>query len=263
MSKTHYLSRTLVIGALLITVQPASWAQEPQVDADGFKNPLQRLEFSNNPYQHEFERATLEALHISDPLEQWNRRVYHFNYRFDQFVFLPVVKGYTKVTPHFVRTAVSNVFSNLGEIPTLGNSLLQLKGQRAMETTARILFNTILGVGGLWDPATKMGLKKNNEDFGQTLGYYGVPHGPYLMLPFLGPSNVRDTSGAVADFALDKSVNWLNMAKESQRNPEIFGLQIVDQRYITELRYGQLNSPFEYEKIRYAYTKARELKIAE
>ena len=132
-----------------------------------------------------------------------------------------------------------------------------------METTARILFNTILGVGGLWDPATKMGLKKNNEDFGQTLGYYGVPHGPYLMLPFLGPSNVRDTSGAVADFTLDKSVNWLNMAKESQRNPEIFGLQIVDQRYITELRYGQLNSPFEYEKIRYAYTKSRDLKIAE
>lgn len=263
MSKPHYLSRTLVIGALLITVQPASWAQEPQVDADGFKNPLQRLEFSNNPYQHEFERATLEALHISDPLEQWNRRVYHFNYRFDQWVFLPVVKGYTKITPHFVRKGVSSFFSNLGEIPTLANSLLQLKGHRAMETTARILFNTILGVGGLWDLASKMGLKKNNEDFGQTLGHYGVPHGPYLMLPFLGPSNVRDTSGAVADFTLDKSVNWLNMAKESQRNPEIFGLQIVDQRYITELRYGQLNSPFEYEKIRYAYTKSRELKIAE
>lgn len=263
MTKTHNLGRALVIGTLLMAVQSASWAQEPAVDADGFKNPLQRLEFSTNPDQHEFERATLEALHISDPLEQWNRRVYHFNYRFDQFVFLPVVKGYTKVTPHFLRTGVSNVFSNLGEIPTLANSVLQFKGQRAMETTARILFNTILGVGGLWDPATKMGLKKNHEDFGQTLGYYGVPHGPYLMLPFLGPSNARDTTGAVADFALDKSVNWLNMAKESQRNPEIFGLQIVDQRYITELRYGQLNSPFEYEKIRYAYTKSRELKIAE
>ena len=263
MSKTHNLGRALVISTLLMAIQPASWAQEPTVDADGFKNPLQRLEFSNNPNQHEFERATLEALHISDPLEQWNRRVYHFNYRFDQWVFLPVVKGYTKITPHFVRKGVSSFFSNLGEIPTLANSLLQLKGHRAMETTARILFNTILGVGGLWDPASKMGLKKNNEDFGQTLGHYGVPHGPYLMLPFLGPSNARDTTGAVADFGLDKSVNWLNMAKESQRNPEIFGLQIVDQRYITELRYGQLNSPFEYEKIRYAYTKSRELKIAE
>lgn len=188
--------------------------------------------------------------------------MYHFNYRFDQWVFLPVVKGYTKVTPSFARKGVSNFFSNLGEIPTLANSILQLKGQRAMETTARILFNTILGVGGLWDPATKMGLKKNNEDFGQTLGYYGVPNGPYLMLPFLGPSNVRDTTGLVADFSLETSVNWLNMGEESRRNPEIYGLEIIDQRYITELRYGQLNSPFEYEKIRYAYTKSRDLKIA-
>ncbi len=263
MTKIQSLHRALVIATVLFAVQPTSWAQEVVTDADGFKNPLQRLEFNTNPNQHEFERATLKALHISDPLEQWNRRVYHFNYRFDQWVFLPLVKGYTKVTPHFLREGVSHFFSNLREIPTLANSILQLKGHRAMETTSRILFNTIFGIGGLWDPASKMGLQKNNEDFGQTLGYYGVPHGPYLMLPFLGPSNARDTTGAVADFALDKSINWLNMAKESQRNPEIFGLQIVDQRYITKLRYGQLNSPFEYEKIRYAYTKSRELKIAE
>lgn len=250
-----------LLSLLLLVACHSSWADT--VDADGFKNPLQRLEFNPDAGQHEFERASLEALHISDPFEQWNRRVYHFNYRFDQWVFLPTVNAYTKVTPHFVRTGVSNFFSNLGEIPTLANSLLQLKGHRAMETTARILFNTILGVGGLWDPATKMGLQKNTEDFGQTLGYYRVPHGPYLMLPFLGPSNVRDTGGLVADFSLERSVNWLNMGQESQRNPEIYGLQIIDQRYITQLRYGQLNSPFEYEKIRYAYTKSRELKIAE
>ncbi|NLY14060.1 MAG: VacJ family lipoprotein [Gammaproteobacteria bacterium] len=261
MTRTQAL-RPYWLPALLFLGLSHTYAAE-KIDADGFKNPLQNLEFSTDPGQHEFERATLEALNISDPLEAWNRNVYHFNYRFDQWVFLPVVKGYSTVTPHFVRTGVSNFFSNLGEIPTLANSILQLKGQRAMETTARILFNTIFGVAGLWDPATKMGLAKNHEDFGQTLGYYGVPHGPYLMLPFLGPSNLRDTSGIVADFSLDSSVNWLNMAKESQRNPEIFALKIIDQRYITELRYGQLNTPFEYEKIRYAYTKARELKIAE
>ena len=250
-----------LFGLLALILSHVSWADE--VDADGFKSPLNRLQFELNSGLHEFERATLEALNVSDPLEQWNRRVYHFNYRFDQWIFLPTVKGYTMITPKFARTGVSNFFSNLGEIPTLANSLLQLKGQHAMETTARILFNTILGIGGLWDPATKMGLKKNTEDFGQTLGYYGVPHGPYLMLPFLGPSNVRDTGGLVADFSLEKSVNWLNMGDEGKRSPEIYALQIVDQRYITQLRYGQLNSPFEYEKIRYAYTKARELKIAE
>ena len=261
MINTRLSSYCCAVSLSLLAFSQQSWAEK--VDADGFKNPLQHLNFNANQGQHEFERATLDALHISDPLEQWNRRVYHFNYRFDQWVFLPVVKGYTKVTPHFARKGVSNFFSNLGEIPTLANSLLQLKGHRAMETTARILFNTILGVGGLWDPASKMGLNKSNEDFGQTLGYYGVPNGPYLMLPFLGPSNARDTGGLVADFSLENTVDWLNMAKESKRSPEIYGLEIIDQRYITELRYGQLNSPFEYEKIRYAYTKSRELKITE
>lgn len=261
MNNTRPLKHYCLASLLLMPLVNCSLAA--QVDADGFKNPLQTLEF--NPYlgQHEFERATLEALHISDPLEQWNRRVYHFNYRFDQWVFLPIVDGYTKVTPHFVRKGVSNFFSNLGEIPTLFNSLLQLKGHRAMETTARILFNTTFGLAGVWDPATKMGLNKNSEDFGQTLGYYGVPNGPYLMLPLLGPSNARDTGGLVVDYSLDMSVNWLNVAKESERHPEIFALKIIDQRYTTKLRYGQLNSPFEYEKIRYVYTKARELKIAE
>lgn len=261
MSKTGLLHQLGATSLLFLALTQYSYAVE--VDADGFKNPLQHLEFNTHQDQHEFERATLEALHINDPFEQWNRRVYHFNYRFDQWVFLPVVKGYTKVTPHFVRAGVSSFFSNLGEIQTLANSLLQLKGHRAMETTARILFNTIFGIGGLWDPATKMGLEKNNEDFGQTLGHYGVTPGPYVMLPFLGPSNMRDTGGLVADFSLDSYVDWMNMASESKRNPEIYGLKIVDQRYITELRYGQLNSPFEYEKIRYAYTKSRELKIAE
>ena len=261
MTKTRLVRQIGSVSLLLMALNQYSYAEK--IDADGFKNPLQHLEFNEHQGQHEFERATLEALHISDPFEQWNRRVYHFNYRFDQWVFLPVVKGYTKVTPHFVRTGVSSFFSNLGEIPTLANSLLQLKGHRAMETTARILFNTIFGIGGLWDPATKMGLKKNTEDFGQTLGYYGVAPGPYMMLPFLGPTNIRDTGGLVADFSLENSVNWLHMTSESRRSPEIFGLKIVDQRYITKLRYGQLNSPFEYEKIRYAYTKARELKIAE
>lgn len=261
MTKTSSLRYYWAASLLLLLLTNKSYAE--QTDTDGFKNPLQSLEFNPHLGQHEFERATLEALHISDPLEQWNRRVYHFNYRFDQWVFLPIVNGYTKVTPHFVRTGVSNFFSNLGEIPTLINSALQLKGQRSMETTARILFNTTFGLAGVWDPATKMGLTKNNEDFGQTLGYYGVPHGPYLMLPLLGPSNARDTGGIVVDYTLDFSVNFLNVAKESERHPEIFALKIVDQRYITKLRYGQLNSPFEYEKIRYAYTKARELKIAE
>ncbi|MGG2399820.1 VacJ family lipoprotein [Pseudomonas sp. SH1-B] len=234
-----------------------------EVDADGFTNPLQNLKFNPGLDQQEFERASSDALQVYDPLESWNRRVYHFNYRFDQWVFLPVVNGYRYVTPDLVETGVHNFFSNLGEIPTLANSLLQLKGQRAMNSTARLLFNTILGIGGIWDPATHMGLPKQSEDFGQTLGYYGVPAGPYLMLPVLGPSNLRDTGGLVADYGLENAVNYLDVADASRDNPAITALRAVDTRANTSFRYGQLNSPFEYEKLRYFYHESRKLKIAD
>ncbi|MFG0583929.1 VacJ family lipoprotein [Pseudomonas sp. zjy_9] len=250
---------TLIIALLLASAH--AWAGE--VDADGFTNPLQDLKFNPGLDQQEFERASSDALRVYDPLEPWNRRVYHFNYRFDQWVLLPVVNGYRYVTPNLVQTGVHNFFSNLGEIPTLANSLLQLKGQRAMNSTARLLFNTILGIGGIWDPATHMGLPRHSEDFGQTLGYYGVPAGPYLMLPLLGPSNLRDTGGLVMDYSLESAVNYLDVADASSDNPGITALRVVDTRANTSFRYGQLNSPFEYEKIRYFYHESRKLKIAD
>jgi phospholipid-binding lipoprotein MlaA len=108
-----------------------------------------------------------------------------------------------------------------------------------------------------------MGLPRQSEDFGQTLGFYGVPEGPYLMLPVLGPSNLRDTTGLVVDYAGEQAINYLNVAETSTDHPEIFALRVVDKRYTTNFRYGQLNSPFEYEKVRYVYTQARKLQIAE
>lgn len=238
-------------------------AQTPEVDADGFTNPLDTLEFNPGLDQREFERATFQALDIYDPLESFNRRMYHFNYRLDQWVMLPAVRGYRYVTPKVVRTGVSNFFGNLGDISTLFNSLAQLKGERAMQTTARLLFNSIIGVGGLWDPATRMGLPRHSEDFGQTLGHYGVPSGPYLILPALGPSNVRDTGGRLADFSVERQVDVLGYAEASGGEMGITALRLVDIRHTTSLRYGQLNSPFEYEKVRYVYTRSRELQIDE
>ncbi|WP_408004932.1 VacJ family lipoprotein [Pseudomonas triclosanedens] len=234
-----------------------------QPDADGFKHPLDALKFNPSLDQREFERATLDALNVYDPWESWNRRVYHFNYRFDQWVFLPVVHGYEYVTPRFVRTGVSNFFSNLGEVPTLLNSIAQLKPKQAMNSTARLLFNTTFGILGFWDPASSMGLPKLSEDFGQTLGYYGVPAGPYLMLPILGPSNLRDTGGLVTDFVASREVDYLNVSTLGSEYWEIPTLQIIDKRYSTSFRYGQMNSPFEYEKLRYVYTEARKLQISE
>ncbi|MNJ74374.1 VacJ like lipoprotein [compost metagenome] len=101
------------------------------------------------------------------------------------------------------------------------------------------------------------------EDFGQTLGFYGVPDGPYLMLPILGPSNLRDTSGLVVDYSAENWINYLNVAEVSSNHPEVWILRAIDKRYTTNFRYGQLNSPFEYEKVRYVYTAARHLQIAE
>ncbi|WP_280286296.1 VacJ family lipoprotein [Pseudomonas sp. BN415] len=245
----------------LLLASPFARAQEP--DQDGFTQPLKDLKFNPGLDQREFERSTLDALSVYDPYESWNRRVYHFNYRFDEWVFLPVVRGYRYVTPGFVRSGVSNFFSNLGDVPNLLNSLLQLKGQRSMEITGRLLLNTTIGVVGLWDPAARIGLPKQTEDFGQTLGYYGVSDGPYLMLPILGPSNLRDTGGLVVDYVADYQINFLNVPEVSSDHPEITALRMVDKRYTTKFRYGQLNTPFEYEKLRYVYTESRRLQIAE
>ena len=250
---------------LFMSLLLSSGAAQAQhdVDEDGFKQPLQHLRFNPGLDQREFERSSLDALQVYDPLESWNRRVYHFNYRFDEWVFLPIVDGYRYITPTLVQKGVTNFFSNLGDVPNLVNSLLQFKGKRSLQTTGRLLLNTTIGIAGLWDPATRMGLNKQNEDFGQTLGFYGAPAGPYLMLPLLGPSNLRDTGGLVMDFNVEFQANLLNVAEASRTHPEITLLDVVDQRSTVNFRYGKLNSPFEYEKLRYFYNEARKLQIAE
>ena len=226
---------------LLAALLSASYAQadntrtDPQrgQDIDGFTQPLKLLKFNPGLDQREFERATMSALSVYDPLEPINRRIYHFNYRFDQWVFLPVVDGYRYVTPSFLRTGVTNFFNNLGDVPKRFTGLLQLTGHRSLETTGRLLLNTTLGVAGLWDPATAMGLPRQSEDFGQTLGFYGVPGGAYLMLPILGPSNLRDTTGLVVDYGANQEINFLNVPHESTRHPEIWVLGAIDKRYNT------------------------------
>jgi phospholipid-binding lipoprotein MlaA len=257
------MTKTSLLLALLLASATAHAADPAATEPDGFTEPLKTLKFNAGLDQHEFERSTLDALSVYDPLENVNRRIYHFNYRFDEWVFLPVVNGYRYVTPQFVRSGVSNFFSNLGDVPNLLNSLLQFKGKRSLETTGRLLVNTTVGIVGLWDPATMFGLPKQSEDFGQTLGFYGVPAGPYVMLPILGPSNLRDTGGLVFDFAAEQQINFLNVAEVSSDHPELFVLRSIDRRYVTTFRYGQTNSPFEYEKVRYVYTEARKLQIAE
>ncbi|MCW8831210.1 MAG: VacJ family lipoprotein [Gammaproteobacteria bacterium] len=134
-----------------------------------------------------------------DPFESFNRSMYSFNEKLDEYVMKPVAEGYQAITPDAVDTGVTNFFGNLGDVLTLINDLLQLKIDDAIATSARIAFNSTIGLFGIMDVATDFGLPKHEEDFGQTLGAWGVESGPYLVLPFFGPSNIRDTAGFVAD----------------------------------------------------------------
>ena len=135
----------------------------------------------------------------ADPLEGLNRTTFKVNETVDDYVLKPVAKGYQAITPSFVRSGVSNAFSNVGDVGTSVNNLLQGKPANAISDVGRFLVNSTLGVLGLFDVATGMGLEKHEEDFGQTLGRWGVGSGPFLVLPILGPSTLRDTVAKPAD----------------------------------------------------------------
>jgi phospholipid-binding lipoprotein MlaA len=140
---------------------------------------------------------------VSDPIEGFNRGVFWVNDQLDIFVLEPVARGYDHVTPEFVQTGVGNFFENLGYPKYFVSDLVQLKFEEAAQHTGRFVVNTILGLGGLFDVATGFGLPAEREDFGIALAYHDVPAGPYLVLPILGPSNLRDGFGKIVDYFLD------------------------------------------------------------
>ena len=143
--------------------------------------------------------GTQQERHPDDPWEGFNRKVFAFNDVLDRYALKPVARAYRFVTPDPVETGVGNVFSNLGEPRTVLNSLLQGKPRNASVATARFLINTTVGVGGLWDVASRLEVTGREEDFGQTLGVWGWEESRYLVLPLFGPSTVRDTGGRPVD----------------------------------------------------------------
>ena len=135
----------------------------------------------------------------NDPLERYNRAMFWFNDQIDLYVLEPAAKGWDKITPQLVKQSLSHFFQNLRFPIVAGNDLLQGKLRHTASDVGRFVVNTTVGVAGFFDPASDWGLEQHYEDFGQTLGYWGVPPGPYLVWPFIGPSNPRDTVGFVAD----------------------------------------------------------------
>ncbi|CAM5783607.1 MlaA family lipoprotein [Castellaniella caeni] len=167
----------------------------------------------------------------NDPWESYNRGMYTFNDTVDRAVLKPIATGYEKVTPQPVRTCIHNIFGNLGDVWSGINSLLQGRGRDFVDTFGRVLFNTTAGLGGCIDVASMHGARKIPNDFGMTLGVWGFGQGPYVVLPFLGPSTVRDGAGTAVTLAAPVTPTAAVLAIDNVpvRN-SLFGLYIVDTR---------------------------------
>jgi phospholipid-binding lipoprotein MlaA len=170
--------------------------------------------------------ATVQSPTKGDPLEGLNRTVFKFNDKVDQYALKPVAKGYVYITPQPVRNSVTNFFSNIGDVYIAANNLLQLKITDGVEDIMRIVINTTFGVGGLFDVATLAKLPKHDNDLGLTLGHYGVPAGPYLVLPLFGPSTVRDAVGSIGNYY----VNPLSYIHPDGLSWALYGLNVINTR---------------------------------
>jgi phospholipid-binding lipoprotein MlaA len=170
--------------------------------------------------------AAASAQRANDPLEGWNRAVFGFNEGLDAAVLKPVASGYKNAVPELVRTGVGNFFGNFGDLWSAVNQLLQGKPVAAAQMTTRVATNTLFGIGGLFDVASDLGIERQKSDFGLTLGHWGLPAGPYVVWPLLGPSSLRDSA------ALPLDLSWRPSAL-SDDVPTRWGLsalQLIDVR---------------------------------
>ena len=201
---------------------------------------------------------------IADPWEEFNLSMYRFNFYFDKYLLLPVVNSYEFVTPTFLQDRISGVFNNLGEVRNLTNSLFQLKGTESATTLGRFVTNSTLGLAGMFDPATRFGLERHDEDFGKTLGYWGTGSGPYLVLPIYGPSSLRDTGGLAVDtgirYGIYAAVDPFGSTDDSYLiSAGISTMEVIDARHQQNFRYFDSGYPFEYYMVRFFFHEKRDI----
>lgn len=194
-----------------------------------------------------------------DPFERYNRAMYEFNTKVDRNVLRPVAEGYTDYVPSPVRTAIGNFFANIGDVWTAVNNYLQFKPREGTQDVARVVFNSTFGLAGLIDVATPMGLPKHDEDFGQTLGKWGVKSGPYLVLPLLGASTVRDGLARPVDFMGDP----LSQVSDPGTRNAARATRIIDDRAAllgaSSLLEDAALDPYQF--LRDAYLQRRESRV--
>jgi phospholipid-binding lipoprotein MlaA len=205
------------------------------------------------------EGATTPADVISDPWQGLNRSIYRFNYRFDKYVFLPTVRGYQAITPDFMEQGIHNFFRNIQDITTLINSILQLSPEKTGNTAGRLIINSTVGILGFINVAHE--IPRSDEDFGQTLGHWGVGPGPYLVIPILGPSSLRDGTGSLVDAIVLGEIRDAALDLENWQKWTWTILRAIDARSHVAFRYYETGSPFEYEWVRLLYTTKRQLDV--
>ena len=203
--------------------------------------------------------ATTRATVPEDPFERVNRGTQRFNDALDRSLLRPVASGYRDHVPGFIRTGISNFLGHLAFPTTIVNDLLQLKLKDAAADLGRFALNTTLGIGGLLDPATQVGIPHNDEDFGQTLGRWGMPAGPYLVLPLLGPSTLRDAPALAADAQTDLRVQ---LDLDAETRVALGAVSIVQYRARFLSANEALDRAFDrYAFIRNAWLQRREFMV--
>jgi phospholipid-binding lipoprotein MlaA len=194
-------------------------------------------------------------MYTYDPWERLNRFTYRFNARFDEAVFLPVANGYRHV-PSPLRSGVHNFLSNLSEVGSVVNYGLQARLRGGARSLGRFVINSTIGIGGLFDVASRLKLQNAPTGFSATLSTWGMHTGPYLVMPLLGPSTLRDSVGYVGDYGLSYGINLADLYRGYQ-SYAVSTVNAVDTRANIDFRYYSTGSPFEYEVIRFLYVRKR------
>ncbi|WP_083232532.1 VacJ family lipoprotein [Endozoicomonas atrinae] len=227
-----------------------------------YSNPMDQLEFYE---QHGSQTRTdirqLSFINVYDPLEPVNRVFFRFNSTLDRYLLKPALNLYRVTVPSFIRKGVANFFQNMQDVPNTLNSLVQLRAKAALRSGARLVLNTTVGILGFFDPADAAGLTYQRNDFGMTLARYGIGAGPYLMLPVLGPSNMRDSFGLAGDILAQDEVNFLRVPEHYYSVPAVFAIYGINYRSEIQFTYEDFDSPFSYDVIRFLYTRKRELQL--
>jgi len=195
--------------------------------------------------------AAVPPMHTYDPWERMNRFFYRFNSRFDETIFLPVANNYQRL-PVSVQAGVHNFFGNLAEPTTAINDVLQLQLHAGLKSLGRFIVNSTIGIGGLLDVATRIHLQSSPTGFSSTLGCWGLHPGPYLVIPILGPSTLRDGFGLLGDYGLAYALNIADLYRGA-KGYALWPIDVTDQRANTDFRYYASGSPFEYETTRFLY----------